>query len=71
MDYKMNDSDITASMRKFHQLQRAYVLDILEKKEERTVKEQQEVQELLIQKEATEQIEMGNTTSLPIYIPLK
>lgn len=67
----MNSEDeITASMRRYHQQRREYILAQLEKEEEKKER-RREIEDLQIQCVQTAQMMAGQTDSLPISIPLR
>jgi hypothetical protein len=66
------DEEITAAMRRFHQMRREVVLGMIGIQQENgTPPNQTEVNELLTQIKQTDEMMKGTVTTLPIHIPLK
>jgi hypothetical protein len=72
----MTDEEMTASMRRYHQQRRDYILKMLEDQEKKTEKkkteaEENEIKSLVNLNEMTFRMMAGVTTSLPVFIPLQ
>lgn len=71
----MTDEEMTASMRRYHQQRRDYILKMLEDQEKKTEKkkteaEENEIKELVNLNEMTLRM-MSGATCLPVFIPLQ
>jgi len=72
----ISDEEMTASMRRYHQQRRDYILKMLEDQEKKTEKkkteaEENEIKSLVNLNEMTLRMMAGVTTCLPVFIPLQ